>query len=70
MSPEAARFFLELSFDQHDLERMEDLVLRNQEGKLTPDEEDELKNYRQVGLQLDLLRAKAIRALKQHAHNH
>jgi hypothetical protein len=70
MTPEAARFFLELSFDQEDLDRMQDLAARNQEGKLSSDEQDELKNYRQVGLQLDLLRAKALLALKQRTPSH
>jgi uncharacterized protein YnzC (UPF0291/DUF896 family) len=70
MSAEAARFFLTLSFDQHDLERMDELVVRNQEGKLTPEEQDELRNYRQVGLQVDLLRAKAMLTLKQRAPSH
>ena len=65
MAPEAARFFLNLSFDQRDLNRMEELAARNQEGKLTPEEHDELMNYRQVGLELDLLRAKALLTLKQ-----
>lgn len=70
MTPEAARFFLKLSFDQHDLNRMQELAARNQQGKLTPDEQDELKNYRQVGLQLDLLRAKAKLTLKQRVPSH
>jgi len=70
MTPEAARFFLKLSFDQHDLDRMQELAVRNQEGKLTSDEQDELKNYRQVGLQLDLLRAKAMLTLKQRVPSH
>jgi hypothetical protein len=65
MAPEAARFFLDLSFDQHDLDRMEELATRNQEGKLSPEERAELMNYRQVGLELDLLRAKAMLTLKQ-----
>jgi len=70
MAPEAARFFLNLSFDQHDLNRMEELAARNQEGKLTPEEHDELMNYRQVGLELDLLRAKAMLTLKQRTPAH
>jgi hypothetical protein len=36
------------------------LAVRNWEGKLTTDKQHELKNYRQVGLQLDLLWAKAM----------
>lgn len=70
MSPEAAHFFLDLAFDRHDLDRMHQLAAKNQAGKLTPAEHDELKTYRQVGLELDLLRAKAKLALKQHAPGH
>ncbi len=65
MVPEAARFFLDLAFDHQDLDRMHELAVKNQAGKLTPDEQEELQNYRQVGLQVDLLRAKARLALRQ-----
>jgi hypothetical protein len=67
MSPEAARFFLKLAFDPHDLDRMQALAARNQAGDLSPEEHEELMHYRQVGLELDLLRAKARRAIQQHA---
>jgi uncharacterized protein YnzC (UPF0291/DUF896 family) len=65
MPPEAARFFLHLAFDQQDLDRMHELTVKNQERGLTPEEQDELRTYRQVGLQLDLLRAKARLSLKR-----
>ena len=63
---EVARYFLGLQFDQADLDRMHDLAVRNQSGELSADEEVELRNFRQVGLQLDLLRSKARLTLKQH----
>ena len=31
---DAAQFFLNLAFDQHDLDRMHELALKNQEGAL------------------------------------
>jgi uncharacterized protein YnzC (UPF0291/DUF896 family) len=65
MSPDAARYFLKLTFDKQDLDRMHALAVKNQEGKLTEQELQELNNYRQIGLELDLLRAKARRAIKQ-----
>jgi hypothetical protein len=68
MSPEAARFFLQLAFDQQDLDRMHELAVKNQAGNLTFDEQEELKDYRQVGLELDLLRAKAHRAVKKRSN--
>jgi hypothetical protein len=65
MPPEAARFFLKLEFDQKDLRRMHELALKNQAGNIGADEAEELRNYRQIGLELDLLRAKARRAVKR-----
>jgi hypothetical protein len=56
---EAALFFLNLAFDRNDLDRIHELTVKNQEGALAADELDALRNYRQVGLQLDLLRSKA-----------
>jgi hypothetical protein len=70
MVPEAARFFLKLAFDQQDLDRMHELTVKNQSGELSVDELDELKHYRQIGLELDLLRAKALGAIKQPNHRH
>ena len=65
LPPEAARFFLNLAFDQDDLDQMHDLAIKNQEGSLAPDEQEALRNYRQIGLQLDLLRSKARQAIQQ-----
>ena len=62
MSPEAARYFLKLAFDKEDIERMHELTVKNQAGGLSTGEAEELKNYRQIGLELDLLHAKARRA--------
>jgi hypothetical protein len=63
MTPDAARFFLKLSFEKKDLDRMQELAVKNQDGGLTAEELEELKNYRQIGLELDMLRAKARRAI-------
>jgi hypothetical protein len=67
MTPEAAHYFLKLAFDQQDLDRMHELAVKNQAGDLAADERDELNAYRQIGLELDLLRAKASRAVQSHA---
>jgi hypothetical protein len=67
MPPEAARYFLKLAFDQEDLDRMHDLAVKNQAGDLTAEERDELSVYRQIGLELDLLRAKGRRAVQSPA---
>ena len=70
MNPEAARFFLDLEFDQQDLDRMHELAVKNQADELSADEVVELQNYRQMGLQLDFLRAKARKAIRSQAKGH
>jgi hypothetical protein len=63
LAPEAAEGFLRIRFGQHDLDRMHDLAVRNQEDRLTPRERDEMESYRRVGYLLDLIHSKARRAL-------
>ncbi|WP_254509550.1 hypothetical protein [Anatilimnocola floriformis] len=63
--PEAARYLLNLQFEQIDLDRMQDLLDRNQAASLTPAEAEELRHFRHVGMQLDLLHSKARLALQQ-----
>jgi hypothetical protein len=62
---EAAMYFLNLAFEAGDLDRIHELAVKNQDGTLTADEVEALRNYRQVGLQLDLLRSKARLAIGQ-----
>ena len=62
---DAARFFLGLSFDASDLERMHELVAKNQQSALDADEAEALRNYRQIGLAIDLLRSKARLTMQQ-----
>jgi hypothetical protein len=61
----AARALLRFDFDPADRQRMHELALKNQEGKLTRDEREELDEYVHVGLLLDLLRAKARGSLRR-----
>ena len=70
LTPEAAQFFLHLAFDPQDLQRMHELTVKNQDGALTPADQEDLRNYRQIGLQLDLLRAKARLSLQQARNGH
>jgi hypothetical protein len=65
LSAEAARSILKLTFEQQDLDRMHDLAVRNQEGGLSRGEQEELADYRQAGLVLDLLKSKARLSLKK-----
>ncbi len=64
---EAAAYFLKLTFDQSDLDRMHELATKNQQSPLSADEAEALRNYRQIGLQIDLLRSKARQAIQGHA---
>lgn len=60
-----AKAILELRFDERDRERMHDLAVRNQRGILTSDESRELDMYVNLGLLIDILRAKARLSLKR-----
>ena len=59
LSPAAARSLLELEFTLQDKARMHALLDKNQEGRLTKHERQELDSYRRVGRLIDLLSAKA-----------
>jgi hypothetical protein len=64
LPPEAARFFLNLAFEQNDLDRIHELLAKNQTGELSEAEAEVLRDYLQVGLQIDLLRSKARLAIQ------
>ena len=66
LSPAAAEGWLAVRFEQHDLDRMHELVTKNQGGKLTAKEKKALDNYRRVSFLLDLMHSKARRSLKKH----
>ncbi|WP_254513035.1 hypothetical protein [Anatilimnocola floriformis] len=61
----AAEYFLSLQFEKNDLIRMHELTEKNQAGELTAEEEGELRRFRHVGLQIDLLRSKGRLALRE-----
>ncbi|HYT88327.1 MAG TPA: hypothetical protein VEL76_06375 [Gemmataceae bacterium] len=60
----AARSLLKLTFSEWDKTRMNDLARKNQEGRLTGEERQELEGYVKVGDVLSLLHLKARKALK------
>jgi hypothetical protein len=66
LSPAAAEGWLAIRFDKQQLDRMHELVTKNQDGKLTTKEKRELENYRRVGFLLDLMHSKARLLLKKH----
>jgi hypothetical protein len=62
-----ARGFLRLSLDQSDLDRLHELVVKNQDDALTPTEKTELQSYLRISLLVDLMHAKAHSTLKKHS---
>jgi hypothetical protein len=65
ISKDLARHLLTLGFEEEDQRRMADLAERNQQGKLSIDEQHELANYVKAGHLLALLHSKARKLLKQ-----
>ncbi len=53
--------------DQSDQDRLHDLLVKNQDGALTPAETEELESYLRISLLVDLMHAKARFSLKKHA---
>jgi hypothetical protein len=64
LSPDLARYLLSLDFRPHDKQRMHDLAVRNQEGRLSAGERDELNRYVNVGHLLARLQSKARKSMK------
>ncbi len=67
LTPDAARYFLQLRFDAKDLGRMNELAATARTGSLTPEQEHELENYMQLGWFLDLMKSKARLSLGERA---
>jgi hypothetical protein len=65
----AARALLKFDFTAEDRDRMHELTLKNQAGKLTATEKDELAGYLRIGRLLDLIGAKARLSLNKHRHD-
>jgi uncharacterized protein YnzC (UPF0291/DUF896 family) len=70
LPPAAAEAWLAIRFEKGDLDRMHELVSKNQDDKLTAKEKTELDNYRRVSFLLDLMHSKARRSLKKHQMVH
>ena len=50
LSPELARFILEMKLDDQDVVRLDELGAKNQDGTISADERHELEIYLQAGL--------------------
>ena len=64
---EAAAALLRLHFDREDLDRIHELVTKNQEDALTQAERTELETYLRVSSFIDLMHAKARLSLQKHS---
>ena len=64
-SREAAESILRFDFPPADMRRMNTLAAKARQGTLSPAEEAQLENYRDVGRVLELLQSKARLSLKQ-----
>ena len=62
---EQAKALLRLKFEQSDLDRLHELVVKNQDDELTPAEKEELEGYLRVSAFLDLMHAKARYSLRK-----
>ena len=60
-----ARALLRVHFDPEDLERIHELVTKNQDDDLTPAERSELESYLRLSSFLDLMHAKARLSLQR-----
>jgi hypothetical protein len=69
ISPDAARFFLSLRFSEEDVERMNELSAKANEGTLTAEEDAEMTDYERVGHLLGILQSKSRRSLKRATGN-
>lgn len=59
MSHDAARALSALRFSSSDVERMRELMEKNNQGSLTTDETAEMEAFRRIGSFLAILQAKA-----------
>jgi hypothetical protein len=69
LSLAAARVILKFQFNTDDRQRMHQLALKNQSGKLSSTEQRELDGYLRVGRLLDLLAVKARLSLNKRGYN-
>ena len=65
VTPDQARYLLEVRFPPSDLDRINALSAKAREGTLTPDENAELDRYVHLGHLLSILKAKVRRSLKE-----
>ena len=65
LQPDVARLILDWKFSAKSVARMNQLAERNNSGKITADEREELEKFLRVGSLIDLIQAKARLSLRQ-----
>jgi hypothetical protein len=55
-----------MSLDHSDLDRLHELVVKNQDDALMPADKAELESYRRISLLVDLMHANPLCTLKKH----
>ncbi len=65
LPPEGARFVLGLGIKEEDKKRMLELLAKQQRGKITPGEREDLQSYVEADNILSIWRAQAMLALKR-----
>lgn len=65
LTPQRAQYLLELGFSEEDRARMADLAEKNQAGRLTNEEREELLGFSKAGCLLGILHSRARRALRK-----
>jgi hypothetical protein len=64
MTRPTAQYLLGLEFSEEDKTRMHDLAMRNQEGRVSKREREELLGYAKAGCLLGILQSRARKFLK------
>lgn len=64
LTPELARHILTLEFNDDDKARMHELAVKNQEGRISPDELRDLDSYIKVADLVAILQSKARKFLR------
>jgi hypothetical protein len=65
MTRTTALYLLDLEFSEEDKERMHELAVRNQEGRVSKKEREELLGYAKAGCLLGILQSRARKFLKR-----
>jgi len=69
LDPQAAQSLLQIRFDPKSTKRINQLLQKNQRGRISAEERILLEKFVRMGKFIDVLQAKARRALKKAGHS-